>query len=90
MPGIWRGGRRGSAAGDYYLRDGERVEAPGRWVLGRVGAGAIGVEGAGGLRAAATRELPGSRQTTTKLFARTVKRANGSGDMVPDSSAVGD
>jgi conjugative relaxase-like TrwC/TraI family protein len=33
-----------SAAGDYYLRDGERVEAPGRWVLGRLGAGAIGVE----------------------------------------------
>jgi hypothetical protein len=33
-----------SGAGDYYLRDGERVEAPGRWVLGPVGAGAIGVE----------------------------------------------
>jgi conjugative relaxase-like TrwC/TraI family protein len=38
-------GRTGrSAAGDYYLRDGERVEAPGRWVLGPVGAGTIGVE----------------------------------------------
>ncbi len=33
-----------SAAGDYYLRDGERVEAPGRWVLGGMGAAAIGVE----------------------------------------------
>lgn len=33
-----------SAAGDYYLREGERVEAPGRWVLGTRGAGVIGVE----------------------------------------------
>ncbi len=33
-----------SAAGDYYLRDGERVEAPGRWVLRAMGAAAIGVE----------------------------------------------
>lgn len=30
--------------GDYYLRDGERVEAPGRWVLGGDGAGALGVD----------------------------------------------
>jgi len=34
----------GSAAGDYYLRDGERVEAPGRWLIGAAGAAAIGVE----------------------------------------------
>lgn len=30
--------------GDYYLRDGERVEAPGRWLLGSDGAGALGVD----------------------------------------------
>lgn len=30
--------------GDYYLRDGERVEAPGRWVLGGDGAKALGVD----------------------------------------------
>ena len=30
--------------GDYYLKDGERVEAPGRWVLGPGGAGALGVD----------------------------------------------
>jgi conjugative relaxase-like TrwC/TraI family protein len=30
--------------GDYYLKDGERVEAPGRWVLGPGGAAALGVE----------------------------------------------
>jgi conjugative relaxase-like TrwC/TraI family protein len=30
--------------GDYYLKDGERVEAPGRWVLGRGGAAALGVD----------------------------------------------
>ena len=29
--------------GDYYLKDGERVEAPGRWVLGPGGAAALGV-----------------------------------------------
>jgi conjugative relaxase-like TrwC/TraI family protein len=33
-----------SGAGDYYLREGERVEAPGRWVLGAAGARAIGVD----------------------------------------------
>jgi conjugative relaxase-like TrwC/TraI family protein len=33
-----------SAAGDYYLREGERVEAPGRWVLGALGASALGVD----------------------------------------------
>jgi conjugative relaxase-like TrwC/TraI family protein len=37
-----------SAAGDYYLRDGERVEAPARWVLGPLGAGAVGVEDSDG------------------------------------------
>ena len=30
--------------GDYYLKDGERVEAPGRWVLGPRGAAALGVD----------------------------------------------
>lgn len=35
-------------AGDYYLRDGERVEAPGRWVLGPRGADAIGVQDTSG------------------------------------------
>ncbi|MGI8801436.1 MAG: MobF family relaxase [Solirubrobacteraceae bacterium] len=30
--------------GDYYLKDGERVEAPGRWVLGPDGAAALGVD----------------------------------------------
>jgi len=30
--------------GDYYLKDGERVEAPGRWVLGPSGAAALGVD----------------------------------------------
>jgi TrwC relaxase len=34
-----------SAAGDYYLRDGERVEAPGRWVLAARGAAALDVDG---------------------------------------------
>jgi hypothetical protein len=32
------------AQGDYYLREGDRVEAPGRWVLGPHGAAAIGVD----------------------------------------------
>ncbi len=31
-------------AGDYYLKSGERVEAPGRWALGEQGAEAIGVD----------------------------------------------
>ena len=30
--------------GDYYLKDGERVESPGRWVLGPGGAAALGVD----------------------------------------------
>jgi conjugative relaxase-like TrwC/TraI family protein len=30
--------------GDYYLKDGERVEAPGRWVLGSGGAAALAVD----------------------------------------------
>jgi conjugative relaxase-like TrwC/TraI family protein len=30
--------------GDYYLKDGERVEAPGRWALGPGGAAALGVD----------------------------------------------
>ncbi len=33
--------------GDYYLRDGERVEAPGRWLLGPDGASALGVNPTG-------------------------------------------
>src|SRR5271167_3901161 len=33
--------------GDYYLRDGERVEAPGRWLLGPGGATALGVDPSG-------------------------------------------
>jgi conjugative relaxase-like TrwC/TraI family protein len=33
-----------SQEGDYYLKDGERVEAPGRWVLGPGGAAALGVD----------------------------------------------
>jgi conjugative relaxase-like TrwC/TraI family protein len=37
------GRTQASGAGDYYLRDGERVEAQGRWVLGDRGAAAIGV-----------------------------------------------
>jgi len=32
------------AAGDYYLKAGERVEAPGRWTLGPQGAAALGVD----------------------------------------------
>jgi len=31
-------------AGDYYLKSGERVEAPGRWTLGAQGASALGVD----------------------------------------------
>ncbi len=31
-------------AGDYYLKSGERVEAPGRWALGEQGAEALGVD----------------------------------------------
>jgi len=31
-------------AGDYYLKAGERVEAPGRWTLGEQGAAALGVD----------------------------------------------
>ncbi|MEA2371472.1 MAG: hypothetical protein QOH12_1866 [Solirubrobacteraceae bacterium] len=30
--------------GDYYLKDGERVEAPGRWALGPPGAAALGLD----------------------------------------------
>ncbi len=30
--------------GDYYLKDGERVEAPGRWALGPEGAAALGLD----------------------------------------------
>lgn len=37
------GRTRAPEQGDYYLRDGERVEAPGRWVLGPDGAAALGV-----------------------------------------------
>jgi hypothetical protein len=32
------------AQDDYYLREGDRVEAPGRWVLGPAGAATIGVD----------------------------------------------
>ena len=31
--------------GDYYLKDGNVVEAPGRWELGALGAAALGLEG---------------------------------------------
>ena len=36
--------------GDYYLKDGERVEAPGRWVLGPGGAAALASIPVGRLR----------------------------------------
>jgi len=42
------GRTQAAEAGDYYLAaDGERVEAPGRWVLGERGAAALGVDVAG-------------------------------------------
>ena len=31
--------------GDYYLKDGNVVEAPGRWVIGPLGAAALGLDG---------------------------------------------
>ena len=34
------GKAQASELGDYYLKDGERVEAPGRWAGGRTAVGA--------------------------------------------------
>ena len=51
-----------SELGDYYLKGGERVEAPGRWVSG---AGAVGCDGSGPVSGEALRALVTVRRPDT-------------------------
>ncbi|MGH2916508.1 MAG: MobF family relaxase [Solirubrobacteraceae bacterium] len=62
--------------GDYYLRDGEPVEAPGRWVSG---AGAIGLNAGQAVTGQQLRSLLAVRDPSTGLVLR---RAGGDGRAV--------
>ncbi len=56
------GRSRPSGLGDYYLRDGDRVEAPGRWVTG---AGAVGADPAMAVSGEQLRALMAVRRPDT-------------------------
>ena len=58
-----------AALGDYYLRDGERVEAPGRWVTG---AHAVGADPAGRVSGEHLRALLAVRRPDTGQALRAV------------------
>ncbi len=62
--------------GDYYLKDGERVEAPGRWVGG---ARAVGCDPAGAVDGRELRALMAVRRPDTGAALR---RVGGSGETV--------
>jgi conjugative relaxase-like TrwC/TraI family protein len=62
--------------GDYYLKDGERVEAPGRWAAG---AGAVGADPELPVTAEQLRSLMAVRRPDT---GEELRRAGGSGEAV--------
>jgi conjugative relaxase-like TrwC/TraI family protein len=62
--------------GDYYLRDGERVEAPGRWAAG---AGAVGADPELPVTGGQLRSLMAVRRPDT---GEPMRRAGGSGEAV--------
>ena len=67
-------------AGDYYLSDGgERVEAPGRWVLGERGVEALGVDPARAVEAEAFRMVMHARHPTS---GEALRRVGGNGETV--------
>ena len=66
----------GSELGDYYLKDGERVEAPGRWVQG---AGTLGADPAGSVAGRVLRELMTVRHPVT---GERLRAAGASGEQV--------
>ena len=66
----------GSQMGDYYLKDGERVEAPGRWVQG---AGAIGANPERAVEPHLLRELMAVRHPRT---GEPLRQAGASGEQV--------
>jgi conjugative relaxase-like TrwC/TraI family protein len=65
-----------SQLGDYYLRDGERVEAPGRWVSG---ATQVGADSKLVVEAAQLQDLMAVRYPGTD---RSLRRVGGSGEAV--------
>ena len=67
-------------AGDYYLSDGgERVEAPGRWVLGERGVEALGVDPSRVVGAEAFRMVMHARHPTS---GEALRRVGGNGEAV--------
>ena len=71
--------------GDYYLKDGERVEAPGRWVLGPGGAAALGVDPARPVEGDAFRAVMAVRHPVTGEQLRRVG-ANGEAVVAIDAT----
>ena len=65
-----------SELGDYYLKDGERVEAPGRWVRG---AAAVGCDPATAVSGEVLRELMAVRRPGS---GKPLRRVGGSGEAV--------
>ncbi|MEO8968819.1 MAG: MobF family relaxase, partial [Solirubrobacteraceae bacterium] len=66
-------------AGDYYLRGGERAEAPGRWALGPGGAAELGVDPARAVDGDAFRSLMAVRHPVS---GEALRRVGGSGEAV--------
>jgi conjugative relaxase-like TrwC/TraI family protein len=74
------GRSQASEAGDYYLSEGgERVEAPGRWVLGGRGVEALGVDPSRVVEAGAFRAVMGVRHPVSGEMLR---RVGGNGEAV--------
>jgi conjugative relaxase-like TrwC/TraI family protein len=71
--------------GDYYLKDGERVEAPGRWVLGPGGAAALGVDPSAPVEGDAFRAVMAVRHPVTGEQLRRVG-ANGEAVVAIDAT----
>ncbi len=69
--------------GDYYLKSGERVEAPGRWTLGQQGAAALGVDVSRPVGAEEFRALMSVRNPATGGQLRAVNRPGVVGDFWP-------
>jgi conjugative relaxase-like TrwC/TraI family protein len=70
------GKARASELGDYYLRDGERVEAPGRWAAG---GNLVGAQGGLPVTGEQLRELMAVRRPDT---GEPLRRVGGSGEAV--------
>lgn len=76
MRNIWRGKAQPSALGDYYLKDGERIEAPGRWVSG---ARTVGCDSTGSVTGEQLRLLLAVRRPDTS---ETLRAAGAGGETV--------